>query len=69
MNRTLRLAAASLAAGIVIAPVAQAQVVPNTPESRAVAAAKQGPEQLRRFIQRTRALYNLHFEDFRRYLP
>jgi hypothetical protein len=70
MNRTLRLAAAAVAAGLVLAPVAQAQEqLPNTPENRAVAAAKQGPEQLRHFIQRTRSAYGLHFEDFRRYLP
>jgi hypothetical protein len=69
MNRTLRLAVAALAAGFVLAPAAQAQELPNTPENRAVAAAKQGPQQLRSFIQRTRAVYGLNFEDFRRYLP
>ena len=70
MNRTLRLAAAAVAAGFVLAPAAQAQEQqPNTPENLAVAAAKQGPEQLRSFIQRTRSVYGLHFEDFRRYLP
>lgn len=70
MNRTLRLAAAALAAGFVLAPVAQAQEqLPNTPENRAVAAAKQGPQELRRYIQRTRSVYGLHYEDFRKYLP
>jgi hypothetical protein len=69
MKRTLRFAAAAVAAGFVLAPVAQAQERPNTPENLAVAAAKQGPEQLRTFIQRTRSVYGLHFEDFRRYLP
>ena len=70
MNRTIRLAAAALAAGFVLAPVAQAQEQqPNTPENRAADAARKGPQELRRFIQRTRSVYGLHFEDFRRYLP
>lgn len=70
MNRTtLRFAAAAVAAGITLVPAAQAQSQPNSPENRAVDAAKKGPQELRRFIQRTRVLYGLHFEDFRRYLP
>lgn len=70
MNRTLRLAAAAVAAGFVLAPAAQAQEPqPSTPENLAVAAAKQGPQALRRFIERTRSVYGLNFEAFRRYLP
>lgn len=66
MNRTtLRYAAAAIAAGAVLAaPLAQAQAVPNTPEQRALEAAKKGPAELRRFIQRTRMIYGLHFNDF-----
>ena len=70
MNRTLlRIAAVSVAAGFAAVPVAQAQELPNTPENRAAEAAKKGPQELRRFIQRTRSVYGLHFDDFRRYLP
>jgi hypothetical protein len=62
---TLRYAAAAIAAGAVLAaPLAQAQAVPNTPENRAAEAAKKGPAELRRFIQRTRAVYGLYFGDF-----
>jgi len=66
MNRTtLRYAAAAIAAGAVLAaPLAQAQAVPNTAENRAAEAAKKGPAELRRFIQRTRAVYGLYFNDF-----
>lgn len=70
MNRkALRLAAAALAAGFVLAPAAQAQEAPATPDNRAAEAARKGPQELRRFIQRTRAVYGLHFEDYRKYLP
>jgi len=66
MNRTFRFAAAALAAGIVLAPVAQAaQSGPNTGEQRAIEAAKKGPAELRRFVQRTRMIYGLTYEQFR----
>jgi len=63
MQRTFRFAAAALAAGIVLTPLAQAD--PNTGEQRAVEAAKKGPAELRRFIQRTRMIYGLTYEQFR----
>jgi hypothetical protein len=64
MNRTLRFAAAAVAAGFILAPVAQASG-PNTGEQRAAEAAKKGPAELRRFIQRTRMIYGLTYEQFR----
>ncbi|QJR09085.1 hypothetical protein DSM104443_00121 [Usitatibacter rugosus] len=64
MNRTMRFAAAAVAAGFILAPVAQASE-PNTGEQRAVEAAKKGPAELRRFIQRTRMIYGLSYEQFR----
>jgi len=70
MNRMFRLAAAAVAAGIVLAPVAQAaQGSPNTGEERAIEAAKKGPEELRRFIHRTRMIYGLQYEQFQRSAP
>jgi hypothetical protein len=66
MNRTFRLAAAAVAAGIVLAPAAQAaQSGPSTGEQLAVEAAKKGPDELRRFIHRTRMIYGLQYEQFR----
>ena len=62
-SKILGIAAAALMFSI---PVAQAQVVPNTPEARAQEAAKQGPDQLRRFVNRTRMIYGLSFNDFYR---
>ena len=47
-------------------PVAHAQVAPNSPEARAQEAAKQGPDQLRRFVNRTRMIYALNFNEFHR---
>lgn len=35
-------------------------------EARACAMAAQGPETLRRFVERTRGIYNLYFFDFAR---
>jgi hypothetical protein len=55
--------AAAAALGLPVAQ-AQAQSQPNTPQAKAEAAARQGPEQLRRFIQRTRMIYGLYFQDF-----
>jgi len=69
MNRsTLRFAAAAVAAGITLVPVAQAQSTPNTGEQLAVQAAKKGPAELRRFIERTRMVYGLSYADFQKYL-
>ncbi len=63
--RNLRIAAAAAAAGFLLAvPAAQAAAKPQTPEARAQEAAAQGPDQLRRFIQRTRMVYGLYFHDF-----
>lgn len=64
MNRTFRFAAAAVAAGITLAPVAQA-AEPSTGEQRAAEAAKKGPTELRRFIHRTRMIYGLSYEQFR----
>lgn len=55
--------AATAALGLPVAQ-AQAQSQPNTPQALAEQAARQGPEQLRRFIQRTRMIYGLYFQDF-----
>lgn len=63
MNRKILGIAAALLFSI---PVAQAQVAPGTPEARAQEAAKQGPDQLRRFVNRTRMVYGLSFYDFYR---
>jgi len=41
--------------------------LPHTgPDARACAAAAQGPTELRRFIERTRAVYGLYYEDYAR---
>ena len=64
----LHVAIAALAAGLAVAPIAQAQDVPNTPEQRAQEAAKKGPAELRRFIHRTRMVYGLSYEDVARSL-
>ncbi len=64
MNRSKLVFAAALAVAVLSAPLVQAQESPNTPEKRAMEAAKQGPEQLRRFINRTRMVYGLSFSDF-----
>lgn len=55
--------AATAALGLPLAQ-AQAEGQPNTPQARAELAARQGPDQLRRFIQRTRMVYGLYFHDF-----
>jgi len=34
------------------------------PDAQACAIAKQGPDELRRFIQRTRAAYGLYYYDY-----
>jgi hypothetical protein len=69
MNRSkLRFAAAAMAASFALVPVAQAQSAPNTGEQLAVQAAKKGPAELRRFIERTRMVYGLSYRDFARYL-
>jgi hypothetical protein len=60
-SKILGIAAAALVLSI---PVAQAQVVPSSPEARAQEAAKKGPDQLRRFIHRTRMIYGLNFNNF-----
>jgi len=66
MNRTIRLAAAAVAAGIALVPVAQAaETQPKTGEELAIEAAKKGHEELRRFIHRTRMIYGLQYEQFR----
>lgn len=58
------IAAAAAAAFFLSIPAAQAAEKPVTPEARALEAAAKGPEQLRRFIQRTRMVYGLYFHDF-----
>lgn len=65
MNRKSIASAAAVLGLALVIPAAQAadfQYV--TPEQKAMEAAKQGPEALRRFIQRTRTIYNLNFHDF-----
>jgi hypothetical protein len=56
--------AAAAATALVLSVPAQAQVTVNSPEARAHALAKNSPEDLRRFIQRTRMIYGLYFHDF-----
>jgi hypothetical protein len=57
--------------------VAQAAVVTPAPmvvqtypayEAGAVAAAKEGPEALRRYLWRTRMIYNFYYPDFVRFM-
>jgi len=57
--------------------VAQAAVVTPAPmvvqtypsyEAGAVAAARQGPEALRRYLWRTRMIYNFYYPDFVQYI-
>ena len=61
---TLGFAAAAVAASFALVPAAQAQSAPNTGEQRAAEAAKKGPAELRRFINRTRMVYGLNYNDF-----
>ena len=64
MTRSKLIAAAALAGFVFSVPVVNAQESPNTPEKRAIEAAKQGPDQLRRFVNRTRMVYALNFTDY-----
>ena len=64
MNRSKLVCAAALAGFVLSVPVVSAQETPNTPEKRATEAAKQGPDQLRRFVNRTRMVYGLNFNDY-----
>ena len=64
MNRKLIAIAAVATIPFLSIPIAQAQYAPNSPEKRAEEAAKQGAEQLRRFVHRTRMIYALNFYDF-----
>jgi len=51
---------------VMVAPAPAAVVVREYPAymSRAVAAAAQGPEALRRYLWRTRMIYNFYYPDF-----
>ena len=64
MTRSKLIAAAALAGFVFSVPVVNAQESPNTPEKRATEAAKQSPEALRRFVNRTRMVYALSFNDY-----
>lgn len=65
-----RLLTLTVGAAIALAaPVAQATSLTGDVATRgAVEAAKQGPDQLRRYIQRTRMVYGLSYWDFRKEL-
>ena len=66
MKRSIATAAAITALIAVSAPVLaqDATQTPNTPEKRAMDAAKKGPDALRHFIERTRMIYGLYYPDF-----
>jgi hypothetical protein len=69
MTKTaIRLTAIAWLAGLAIAGNANAKYLCNEPPSsrdaRACDAAKEGPEALRRFIQRMRVVEFLQFEDY-----
>jgi hypothetical protein len=61
-----------LTAGLIAAaaPLASAQAANRCDvlrvggEAKACAAAAQGPTELRRFVERTRAIYGLYYEDY-----
>ena len=61
-----KLLALTIGAAIVLAaPVAQARSSGGDVATRgAIEAAKQGPDQLRRYVQRTRMVYGLSYWDF-----
>jgi hypothetical protein len=68
MKNAIRNTAAVLLAGFAVAGSAHAAYVcdnPPTPvDQRACAAAEEGPEVLRRFIQNIRPVHNLYFYDY-----
>lgn len=54
-----------LAAAPLVSQAAYRCDVPRVgPEARACAMARQGPDELRRFIERTRSIYGLYFYDY-----
>jgi hypothetical protein len=64
MKREELFVTVAIAAGVALAsPVVSANGV-NSPEQRAWAAAQQGPDQLRHFVDRTRAIYGLNYSDY-----
>jgi hypothetical protein len=64
MKREELFLTAAIAAAVALAsPVVNANGV-NSPEARAWAAAQQGPDHLRHFIHRTRAIYALNYSDY-----
>jgi hypothetical protein len=72
MNRSIRLPllvfGASIVAATTFVPPAQAADCANpqgTGEARACAKAAEGATELRRFVERTQAIYNLYVQDFR----
>jgi hypothetical protein len=74
MNRSIRIPLIALAAAIVLAttlvPPAHSAVVDcanpqGIGEARACEKAAQGANELRRFIERTQAIYLLSYQDFR----
>jgi len=68
MTRLALLVAASAAAATFTAAQARAEYRCDEPKSsldqRVCALAKQGPNELRRFIQRTQSIYQLYFYDY-----
>jgi hypothetical protein len=64
--KILCITAASATTLAVAAPPVQAADTPLTPELKAQRAAEKGPTELRRFLHRTRMIYNLRFNDFYR---
>lgn len=64
MDRPKLVVAAALAGFVLSISVAHAAEAPRTPEKLAMEAAKQGPAALRQFVNRTRMVYGLSFNDF-----
>jgi hypothetical protein len=68
MKHAIRQSFTAVVAALAIAGSAHAAYLCDDPPSpvdqRACAAAEQGPEALRRFIQRIRPVHNLYFDDY-----
>ena len=66
MNRNL-LVVPVVAAGLALSlPALAEEQVANTPQKKAQEAAKKSVDHLRWFIQRTRMIYGLNINDFRK---
>lgn len=66
MKREELFVTVAIAAGVALSSPAVNATGFNSPEARAYEAAQQGPDQLRHFINRTRMVYALNFNDYYR---